>query len=112
MPVELGFQDSYANAALVALLSVFGWVVYDYALMLKKRQSLPPGPMPLPVLGNHFSFPKIKPWFYFESLSKTYNSPILTMWLGRTPYIVINDAWVASDLMDKRANIYSSRPHM
>ena len=55
-------------------------------------------------------FPKEKPWYKFEEWSKKYNNPVITVWIGRNPIVVLNDAWTASDLMDKRANIYSSRP--
>jgi len=43
----------------------------------------PPGPFPWPICGNTFSLPDDKPWYYFEKLSKDYNSPLITFWLGR-----------------------------
>ena len=71
------------------------------------------GPFPLPIVGNHFQFPKVQPWIDFKAWSEVkYKSPMITMWLGRTPYILLNDAWSASDLLDKRASIYSDRPSM
>jgi cytochrome P450 len=36
--------------------------------------------------------------------------PIYTLWVGRQPTIVISSAQVAVDLLEKRSNIYSSRP--
>jgi hypothetical protein len=72
----------------------------------------PPGPFPLPIIGNTFSLPETKPWIYFEELAKKYNTPLLTFWIGRNPTIWICDAWVASELFDKRAGIYASRPRM
>lgn len=56
--------------------------------------------------------PDNKPWLWFEELSKRYNSPLVTVWIGRNPTVWINDAWAASDLFEKRAGIYSSRPKM
>ena len=38
--------------------------------------------------------------------------PIYTLWMGRTPTMVISSAQVAVDLLEKRSNIYSSRPRM
>jgi cytochrome P450 len=38
--------------------------------------------------------------------------PIYTLWMGRQPTIVISSAQVAVDLLEKRSNIYSSRPRM
>lgn len=37
---------------------------------------------------------------------------MITVWYGHKPSIVCNDIWTITDLCDKRANIYSSRPHM
>ena len=56
--------------------------------------------------------PDNKPWIYFEELAKSYNSPVITFWIGRSPTVWINDAWAASELLDKRAATFSSRPRM
>lgn len=56
--------------------------------------------------------PDKKPWIYFEQLAKDYNSGIITFWIGRNPTVWLNDAQTASDLLDKRAATFSSRPHM
>jgi hypothetical protein len=82
----------------------------DYARMLRLRAKMPPGPLPLPIIGNVLQLPKCKPWYRFEEWGNRFESPIITVWFGRNPTVVLNDAWTASDLMDKRANIYSSRP--
>jgi len=82
----------------------------DYARMLRLRQKMPPGPFPLPIVGNVLQLPKCKPWYRFEEWAEKYKNPLITVWFGRQPTVVLNDAWTASELMDKRANIYSSRP--
>lgn len=56
--------------------------------------------------------PDCKPWIYFEELTKVYDSPVITFWIGRNPTVWLNDAWSASELLDKRAATFSSRPHM
>jgi len=95
-------------AGLVGLAAVV--VLVDYVRILLLRRKLPPGPFPLPIVGNHLHLPKRKPWITFEKWSQYYNDPLITVWIGRAPSIFVNDAWAASDLMEKRANIYSSRP--
>jgi len=37
---------------------------------------------------------------------------VITYWIGRNPTVWICDAWAASEMLDKRAAIYSSRPRM
>jgi cytochrome P450 len=72
---------------------------------------MPPGPTPLPFLGNRLQLPKSKPWIQFQEWSKTYG-PIFTIWIGRKPTIVISDPNIAAELMEKRSAKYSSRPRM
>jgi len=107
------FTDPFeASKYVLSIGIVIGLLVLlvDYALLLHKRFKMPPGPFPLPIVGNVMQFPKEKPWYKFEEWSKKYDNPVITVWVGRNPIVVLNDAWTASDLMDKRANIYSSRP--
>ncbi|KAH8888461.1 cytochrome P450 [Thozetella sp. PMI_491] len=72
---------------------------------------MPPGPTPLPFLGNKFQLPKRQPWIQFQEWSRIYG-PIFTIWIGRKPTVVISDPVVASDLMEARSSKYSSRPRM
>ncbi|KAF4995345.1 hypothetical protein FDECE_12836 [Fusarium decemcellulare] len=97
---------------LMAMAIVVGgviWVFLDYIRVLRLRQRMAPGPLPLPLFGNIFHIPSSKQWKKFEEWSFKYQSPIITIWDGHTPVIICNDAWSMSDLCDKRANIYSSR---
>lgn len=68
---------------------------------------MPKGPTPIPFIGNNL--PKSKPWIKFQEWSKVYG-PIFTIWIGRTPTLIISDPMIAVDLMEKRSNKYSSRP--
>jgi hypothetical protein len=94
----------------IALLLFLGMVFVGYVRMLLLRRKLPPGPFPLPIVGNVLQLPKSKPWLQFQKWSQEYGDGLLTVWIGRTPTVICNDAWSASDLLEKRSNIYSSRP--
>ncbi len=87
-------------------------VLTDYVRVLRIRQKLPPGPLPFPLVGNFFQIPKHKPWLEFEKWAEHYNNPMFTIWQGHRPTIMCNDAWTISDLLEKRAHLYSSRPQM
>ena len=100
-------------SSLILTLSLgllLGYVIVSYAHMLSQRAALPPGPFPLPIVGNLHQLSNSKPWLQFKDWSRANKSGLLTIWIGRTPTVVCNDAWSASELMDKRSSIYSSRP--
>ncbi|KAK1761650.1 cytochrome P450 [Phialemonium atrogriseum] len=106
-----GETSPWTAVATFLAIAVFA-VAVDYARMLRLRSKMPPGPFPLPIVGNTFMLPECKPWLWFEELSHKYQNPLITVWIGRNPTIWLNDAWTASEILDKRAGIYSSRPRM
>ncbi|MCJ1396871.1 hypothetical protein MMC11_000061 [Xylographa trunciseda] len=103
---------TFSYVLLVIFITSSVILLVDYTRILALRRKLPPGPLPWPIIGNTHLLPSSKPWIYFEQLSQYYASPIITFWIGRTPTIWLNDAWCASELLDKRAATFSSRPRM
>lgn len=104
--------STISSHPLIVIFSLFTAVpavilTYDFFIWLH----LPPGPTPLPFVGNKLSIPRRQPWLQFEEWSKKYG-PIFTLWIGRKPTLIISDPQVAVDLMEKRSNKYSSRPRM
>jgi len=93
-------------------IAALSWVVLDYLRVLNLRRKLPPGPFPWPIVGNTFQLPDRKPWVWFDIVAKELNAPVITIWIGRNPTLWICDAWAADELLNKRANTYSSRPRM
>lgn len=109
-PDSAGLLQLPARLLALSALALTCIVSYNYVRVLLLRRKLPPGPFPLPVIGNHFRIPHFQPWVRFEEWSRWYGNPMITIWLGSRPVIVLNDAWTASDLLEKRADVYSSRP--
>lgn len=82
-------------------------LLYDFVTYLR----MPPGPTPLPFIGNKLQLPKSKPWLQFQKWSKRYG-PLYTIWIGRSPTIILSDPVVATELLESRSSKYSSRPRM
>ena len=115
-----------------------GVVVFLAALHLwlsrgsKVAISVPPGPKPIPILGNLNDIPGKEPWFLVTKLAKQYGKVsrtwqcqweslnlVLTLhtsgdvvymhFLGRG-VVFLNSVEAVYDLLDKRGSIYSDRP--
>ncbi|KAF2084860.1 cytochrome P450 [Saccharata proteae CBS 121410] len=102
------------------------YLVYTYFLLASipvwyllisysRTRHLPNGPTPLPIIGNKLDLAKYccpkKPWLQFEDWARLYG-PIYTIWIGRSPTIIVSDPNIAVDLLEKRSTKYSSRPRM
>jgi hypothetical protein len=110
IPSQLWHRAPILLSGLMLLILLL--ITIDYIRMLLLRRKLPPGPFPFPIVGNHFQLPKTRPWIEWEQWAKYYDNPMTTIWVGRHPRIILQDAWVASDLMEKRADVWSSRPRL
>jgi len=73
-----------------------------------KAIPLPPGPKPLPVIGNILDVPTKKPWEVYQSWSHTYGDLIFLTLPGQ-PLLIVGSTKVAIDLFEKRSQIYSDR---
>lgn len=74
-----------------------------------RPKNLPPGPPTKWLLGNLLQMPREKAYLQFKKWADEYG-PIYTLILGTQTTIVLTDAEIVKDLLDKRSGIYSSRP--
>jgi cytochrome P450 len=74
-----------------------------------KRKRLPPGPRPLPIIGNLHQSPQSYPWRVYQEWTKQYG-PIFRLQYGINTIIILGTYEAAHELLDKRSSIYSSRP--
>ena len=85
----------------------------------------PPGPRPLPVIGNLIDIPKEFSWLTYTHLSKKYGMSRSLLWVHLTEQmtgdilsfhvfgqviVVLSSIKSTKDLLDRRGDIYSDRP--
>lgn len=110
-----------ASLALYILLLVFRIL----RVRCSRYLPLPPGPKPLPILGNALDVPLSKQWLVFQRWAEEYGKysralresrchpailgDIMYLNLLGQSVIVLNTAQATYDLLDKRSAIYSDR---
>ncbi|KAJ5464568.1 uncharacterized protein N7458_000254 [Penicillium daleae] len=96
------------------LIAIFGLLVGVYVIARRKSTSslpLPPGPKPLPIIGNVHQAPKSHGWRTYREWSKKYGPIVHVNMLGQ-PVIILSTSEVAHDLLAKRGAIFSDRPRL
>lgn len=108
--------------ALCVLIFTFLWLKWAYAV----NPPLPPGPKGYPIIGNVYDVPSSMPWISFQKMAKIYGMYFVLNYLDRTErilgdimylkvpmqeFVVLDSAEAAFDLLEKRSEIYSDRPH-
>ncbi|XP_054158509.1 uncharacterized protein LOC128956821 [Oppia nitens] len=78
-------------------------VVYKLAKFYYRYYSLPPGPFPLPIVGNLLAFRSKQFWeISLRNIAKNYG-PVFTLHLGNTPYIIITDVDIGRQTFGKQS---------
>ncbi|KAF9230060.1 hypothetical protein BU15DRAFT_57650, partial [Melanogaster broomeanus] len=70
---------------------------------------LPPGPPPLPIVGNVRGINANAPWLTYSEWSKVYGDLVYSR-LFNQDIIIINSEKIAKDLLEDRSSNYSDRP--
>ncbi|KAG1722559.1 cytochrome P450 [Suillus lakei] len=98
-----------ADALVLVACVLVALVVSRFKGITLTRLPLPPGPKPLPLMGNIFQLNIARPWLTYTHWRKKYGDLIYFRLLG-LDFIVVNSEKVARALMDQRSAIYSDRP--
>jgi hypothetical protein len=117
--------DALAISLFLYLLVVFS----DH----RRRGGLPypPGPPPWPIIGNLLDAPKNAPWIAYSDMSKKYGrhiilgnrlapaeiarasqGDVICLHIFSQVIVVLCSVSAVKDLLEKRGEIYSDRPHL
>ena len=101
-----------ASLALWGITALIGYLVYQQSTQ-KSRRKHPPGPKPLPILGNVRDFPpdgtpEYKHWIKHKDLYGGISSVTV---LGMT-LVIIHDKKAAHELLEQTSSKTSGRPTM
>ncbi|KAL4762922.1 cytochrome P450 [Aspergillus foveolatus] len=94
---------------LVAIVTSLVVALAPYTWASLRPKNFPPGPKPLPLIGNLNLIPPSKAFLLFHQWTKKYG-PIIGLKFGPTNVVVLNNWKDVQELLEKRGHIYSSRP--
>ncbi|TFY56486.1 hypothetical protein EVJ58_g7609 [Rhodofomes roseus] len=94
----------------VAVLFVVVLLYASRSRQLSNQHHLPPGPRPLPLIGNAHQMPFEYPEQTFARWKGLYGD-LIFLRMFSTPLLVVNSARAARDLLEKRSAKYSDRPY-
>ncbi len=90
---------------LVIIIAAFAYFLF--VQFYWRRRGLPPGPVPLPVLGNLPQMDFSKPHVSFQEMSKKHGK-IFTFWMGNIPNVVITDYELIKEALRKFEKVFDS----
>ncbi|PIL22661.1 cytochrome P450 [Ganoderma sinense ZZ0214-1] len=92
-----------------ACFIIFLFFLYLKIAAMRPRSPLPPGPPSMPIIGNLLDMPRRSAWLTYKELSRRYGKLVYLGAAGRG-FLVVDDANIAVELLEKHSVIFSSRP--
>ncbi|EPS99055.1 hypothetical protein FOMPIDRAFT_1050962 [Fomitopsis schrenkii] len=102
--------DLSVTAVLGTLIGLVYWYLKHWWIELHIGMYLPPGPRPVPFLGNAHQLGLEDQHEVFAKWEQAYGD-VVYLRVFNKPTLVLNSVEAARDLLDKRSAKYSDRPH-
>ncbi|KAF7346529.1 hypothetical protein MSAN_01881000 [Mycena sanguinolenta] len=115
MAASRDWQYSMASAHYLLAVAV-PVILLAVAGLLQRRKAtsrlpFPPGPKPRFLVGNLFDIPTKMPWITYAEWGKQYGDIMHAQVFGQH-ILILNSVKAATELLEKRAAIYSDRPRI
>ncbi|KAH9886935.1 cytochrome P450 [Cubamyces lactineus] len=114
----MGKRVPVLHVVALVSLALFVFVLLRFVFSRRARGAkhassarLPPGPKPIPVLGNVHQLPMDYQEKTFAQWAKLYGDVVYAK-LFRRPVLVLNSLRAAQDLLEKKSGKYSDRPRL
>ncbi|KAG1804406.1 cytochrome P450 [Suillus subaureus] len=104
-------MDLAHGALVVTLLVIIGVTTSFVKKKARRQHPLPPGPKPLPIIGNLHRMNTDFPWITYKKWSDIYGDITYSRILNQD-VIILNSVDVARAILEKRSSNYSDRPRI
>lgn len=105
----VGFWNSSTSIVLVLILAFLSILKTAGFWNSNRRQNFPPGPRPLPIIGNLLLFDLKRPYRTYLELSKKYG-PVFSVQMGHRKIVVISGYETVKEALVTKADAFSERP--
>ncbi|KAF7164917.1 hypothetical protein CNMCM5623_009317 [Aspergillus felis] len=85
------------------------YYIFGLAVELRRQNRLPPGPMPLPLIGNLHQHRTTEPWVQYQEWHKKFG-PVIKLRLGQRTVIILGSHETVNEILNRRGKIYCSPP--